>query len=114
MWREVWHAAAGYVGCDLKWYRDERLAYVADNRRVLRAIDLAPFNVFDFDAWGAPWEQVLILIARRPLLPGERIGLVLTEGSAFNLKLNGISGGLARAHRSQALRRRQALPPRPD
>jgi hypothetical protein len=47
-----------------------------------------------YDAWGAPWEQVLILIARRPLLPGERLGLVLTEGSAFNLKLNGISGGL--------------------
>jgi hypothetical protein len=60
-----------------------------------------------------PWEQVLILIARRPLLPGERIGLVLTEGSAFNLKLNGISGGL-RALTGAKLRRRQALPPRPD
>lgn len=50
----VWHAAAGYVGCDEKWYRDERTTFVADNRRVMRAIDLARFNVFDFDAYGAP------------------------------------------------------------
>ena len=115
MWREVWHEAAAYVGCDLKWYRDERLAYVADNRRVLRAIDLKPFNVFDFDAWGAPWEQVLILIARRPLRrrrahrPGADRGLGLQPQTQRHI------GRLAHAHRRQArLRRRQALPPRPD
>ncbi|HVH77139.1 MAG TPA: hypothetical protein VM755_19655 [Stellaceae bacterium] len=47
----------------------------------MRAIDLAPFNLFDFDAWGSPWEHVAILCARRPVQPGERIGLVLTDGS---------------------------------
>lgn len=88
MHRQVWHQAAEYVGCDLDWYRDERLAYVADNRRVLRAIDLWPFNVFDFDAFGSPWEQCLILADRRsPLQPGERLGLALTEGSGLKLKM---------------------------
>ena len=53
LYREVWAAAASYVGCDLEWYRDERLVYVADNRRVMRAIDLVAFNLFDFDSAGA-------------------------------------------------------------
>jgi hypothetical protein len=81
MWRGVWHEAAGYVGCDEHWHNDERTCFVADNHRVMRAIDLAPFTCFDFDAFGSPWDQLTILAARRPLRPGERIGIVLTEGT---------------------------------
>lgn len=94
MYREVWNEAAGYVGCDLEWYRDERTAFVANNLRVLRAIDLAAFNVFDFDAYGSPWEQAVILAARRGVKPGERLGLILTEGSGLNLKMGGYPGAL--------------------
>lgn len=111
MFRNVWHRAAGYVGCDLVFYRDARTAFVADNRRVLRAIDLEPFNIFDLDAYGSPWEQALIVADRRRVVPGERIGLLLTEGSGLNLKLGGlptalrvIAGlrpGLAGANRQQ-------------
>ncbi|MGH6967547.1 MAG: hypothetical protein ACREEN_00380 [Stellaceae bacterium] len=90
MWRAVWRKAHGYLGCDLEWYRDERLAFAADNRRVLRAIDLSPFTLFDLDAWGSPWEQALIVAARRPVKPRERIGLVLTEGSSLKLKMGGV------------------------
>ncbi len=89
MWRAVWREAAGYVGCDLVWYRDERVAFAADNRRVLRAVDLARFTIFDLDAWGSPWEQAMIVAARRVLAPGERLGLVLTEGSGLKLKMGG-------------------------
>jgi hypothetical protein len=82
MFDMVWHQAAGYVGCDEVWANDARCAFVADNRRVLRAINLAPFTIFDFDAFGNPWEQALIVTARRPpLAPGERVGLVYTDGS---------------------------------
>lgn len=95
MYREVWHLAAGYVGCDLRWFRDERSAYVAKNQRVLRAVDLADYNLFDFDAYGSPWEQVAILAARRRLLPGERIGLVLTDGSGLKLKMGQCPKALA-------------------
>jgi hypothetical protein len=98
MYREVWREALDYTGCDLVWYRDGRRAFVADNRRVLRAIDLDAFNLFDFDAYGSPWEQVLILCARRRVAAGERLGLVLTDGSATNLNL----GGLPRALREIA------------
>lgn len=82
MYDMVWHRAAGYVGCDEVWANDARCCYVADNRRVLRAINLAPFTIFDFDAFGNPWEQALIVTARRPpLQKGERVGLVYTDGS---------------------------------
>jgi len=94
MYRNIWHEARAYVGCDLEWHRDGRLAYVGDNRRVMRCIDLAPFAVFDLDAHGSPWEQATILAARRAVAPGERIGLVLTEGSGLNLKTGKLGNAL--------------------
>lgn len=65
--KAVWHRAHSYVGCDLQFFRDDRMAFVADNRRVLRSIDLAQFNLFDLDAFGSPWEQAYIIAKRRPL-----------------------------------------------
>jgi len=78
MHRAVWNEF-DYTGCDKRYFRDGRRVYVADNRRVLRAIDLNPYNVFDLDAFGSPWEQALIIAARRQLKPGERVGLIVTE-----------------------------------
>lgn len=86
MWAGVWQEAASYVGCDLTWYNDDRCVYVADNRRVLRAIDLDAFTVFDFDPFGSPWEQALILAGRRKVRPGERLGIVLTEGTSLKTR----------------------------
>lgn len=88
MYQAIWKSAFAYTGCDLKWARDGRLMYAADNRRVLRAIDLAPFNVFDCDSYGSPWEQALIIADRRPVKAGELLGLVLTEGNGFAYKSN--------------------------
>lgn len=88
MYSAVWKGAKAYTGCDLKWQRDERRMFCADNRRVLRAIDLKPFNVFDLDAYGSPWEQALIVADRRPVNPGELVGFALTEGNGFAFKSN--------------------------
>jgi len=44
----------------------------------MRALPLQEFSIFDFDAYGSPWEHVIILCARRQVQPGERLGLVLT------------------------------------
>lgn len=94
MHRDVWRDAEHYVGCDMRWYRDDRAAYVADNRRVLRAIDLSEFNLFDLDAYGSPWEKVIIIAARRTVSRGEMIGICLTDGSGLNLKMGGLPGAL--------------------
>jgi hypothetical protein len=94
MFRSVWHEARACVGCDLEWHRDGRLAYVGDNRRVMRCIDLAAFTIFDLDAHGSPWEQALVLAALRRVVPGERIGLVITEGSGLNLKTGKLGNAL--------------------
>lgn len=87
MYSAVWKHAERYVGCDLKWVRDSRVMFAADNRRVMRAIDLAPFNVFDLDAWGSPWEQAIIVADRRRVHAGELLGLVLTNGDGRALTL---------------------------
>ena len=91
----VWHEAARYIGCDTRFFTDYRPAFVADNRRVLRAIDLAAFNLFDLDFDGSPWEQAYIIARRRKLRPGERLGLVLTEGTGLASKLNTMSAAMA-------------------
>lgn len=89
-YKAVWREAADYTGCDKRYFPDERRAYVADNRRVLRAIDLDAFNVFDLDAYGAPWEQAAIIAARRKMKPGERIGMIFTEGDGLKYRMNGV------------------------
>jgi hypothetical protein len=50
----VWRHTGGYVGCDLKPQSDARLMFCADNTRVLRAVDVAKFAIFDFDSYGSP------------------------------------------------------------
>lgn len=90
MYSAVWKGAGSYTGCDLKPQSDSRLMFCADNRRVLRAIDLAQFNIFDFDAYGSPWEQAIILAARRKIKPGEQIGLLLTDGNGIGYKMNNV------------------------
>jgi len=52
-----------------------------DSRLVLRAIDIQPFNLFDIDAFGAPWEHVWIVAQRRKLKRGESIALAITSGA---------------------------------
>jgi hypothetical protein len=97
MYRGVWHEAEDYVGCDERpWARTHPPRFVADNRRVMRAIDLHAFNVFDLDAYGSPWEQVTILAARRSWAPGEKGGLVITDGSSLNLRWGGVPHAVAK------------------
>lgn len=108
MHRAVWRMAETYVGCDLSWStEDSRRRFVADNRRVLRAVDLSEYNVFDFDAFGSPWEQMLILAARRRWAPGERGAVVLTDGSSQRSRY----GHAPRALAQQAGTRIDVLPP---
>lgn len=95
MYRAVWKNAARYVGCDEQWFNDERMMYTCDCRRLLRTLSLQSFSIFDFDSYGSPWDCAIILAARRRVAPGERIGVVLTEGSGFTLKFGGLPKGLA-------------------
>lgn len=111
--------AAKYVGCDLRLIHDDRLAFVADNRRVLRSIDLSAFNVFDLDAYGSPWEQALIIAARRNVAKGERIGVIITEGSGLFIlqggiptamrAIAGIKGKIGGGHKEQDQLKERAL-----
>lgn len=86
----VWHRAASYVGCDLRWFRDQRRVFVANNLRVLRAIPLEPYNVFDLDAYGAPWEQAIVILERRAWRSGELVAFILTDGSGLRLRFGGL------------------------
>lgn len=95
MYSAVWKDAASYTGCDLKAQRDGRLMFAADNRRAMRAIDLSKFSVFDFDSYGSPWVQAIILADRRRVAAGELLGLVLTEGAGFAHKSNIVPEAIA-------------------
>jgi hypothetical protein len=120
MWREVWHEAVDYVGCDLEWHEwYKHKAFCADNRRVLRCISLNRFNIFDLDAFGSPWEQGAIIAARRKLGKGELIGFGLTDGSAMRARtgkvdwklaqLSGVDVDMSGAHREWPALTRRAM-----
>jgi len=99
MYRAVWHQAKAYVGCDRDaWYPDDpRMAFAkADNRRVLRAVDLRDYNIFDLDSHGSPWEQLYLIAARRPVEAGETLGLVLTEGLGLKMNMGGLGKAMAK------------------
>jgi hypothetical protein len=95
MFSAVWKDAKLYTGCDQKPQRDGRQLFCADNRRVMRAIDLKPFSIFDFDSYGSPWVQAIIMADRRRVAAGELLGLVLTEGAGFAYKSNIVPEAIA-------------------
>jgi hypothetical protein len=118
----VWHKAARYLGGD----KDMRQALAhpapchhAEAQVLLRALDLAAFNVFDLDAYGSPWEEVTVLAARRRMRPGERLAVVLTDGAPRRAMLGhtaraladlaGEDCGAVGAHRRWPLLVRQAM-----
>lgn len=84
----VWSSCSSYTGIDLKWYADSRRMYVGDNKRIIRAISLEPFTIFDLDAYGEPWTAATIIAARRKAAPGERIAFSITDGSGMPARLN--------------------------
>lgn len=97
MWSHVWKDGAdSYTGIDEAYvWPDPRRRFVGDNRRVLRAIDLARYNVFDVDAFGSPWEQLVIIMARRAWKLGELGAVVITDGSARTLQFGNPTHALA-------------------
>jgi hypothetical protein len=94
MYRKIWNKADDYIWCDQRWFPDERMVYVCDSRRILRTLDLNRFNVFDLDSYGSPWEHAIIISSRRQVEPGERVGIILTEGSGMKLKFGALPGAL--------------------
>ena len=92
----VWREAKACVGCDTKFFWDQRTTYVCDNALLMGVIDLWRFNVFDFDAYGSPWDLALTLSRRRKVAPGERIGVVLTDGSSLKLRFGKSPNGLGK------------------
>ena len=97
MWEAVWKDADAYTGCDTRQWseREPYRRYVADNKLVMRAIDLTQFNIFDFDAYGSPWDQMVILAARRPWAAGEVGAVVLTDGSSMKLRYGSMSSSMS-------------------
>lgn len=98
MWSAVWHEAASYAGADEEFRLDDaRTRYVGDSYLVARSIDLQPFNVFDVDPFGSPWQGLLIIAARRKWKKGERGAVVITDGGALYTKFNGPDKTFAQA-----------------
>lgn len=96
MFARVWSSAESYAGIDREWRtEDARRRYVGDNVRILRALDLAAYNVFDLDAFGSPWEPMVILAARRRWARGERGAVVLTDASSQKGRFGGTVRGIA-------------------
>lgn len=93
MYNDVWHKADNYTGIDKVKQFDDRHTICGDARKALRVVDLEQYNIFDIDAYGSPYE-VLLDILPRVSRNFDRVGFVLTDGIAMDLKLGRISKGI--------------------
>jgi len=80
MKRLAYHDADRWLGIDTD--RTTEGTVHCDSRRVLRAMELAPYTVFDVDTHGVPWHWVWLVSQRRKLRSGESIGVAVTHGRA--------------------------------
>lgn len=94
MYRDIWREADSYTGVDNKKYFDERHTICGDAEKVVSAIDLGSFNVFDIDAYGSPYEVLDIITNRIRASEHKKIGFVITDGIEMDLKLGRICKGL--------------------
>lgn len=93
MWEKAYNKTPHYLGLDQEFYNDARRTVVCDNQRFLRqrGVDLDDFDVFDLDAYGCPAYQLVTLCKRLKWTKRNKVGIVLTDGTGYNAKMNGIS-----------------------
>lgn len=94
MHRRVWSRARSYLGVDVVYrWPDRRARIVAPWRDVFEHVPLAPFTIFDLDAFGSPWPALYELTKWRRVQAGERVAIVTTDGGwrATRTRSNGSS-----------------------
>lgn len=75
-----------YYGVDIQRFKG--LNVVADNARVLEAIDLRAYNVLDMDAYGVPDRQIGVMFRNRTLQAGTRVVFTSITGAMNGTSLN--------------------------
>ena len=112
MFAAVWCQAASWRGTDAsldKVLRHPAAPFHAPAEAILAALPPASYNLVDIDSYGAPWPLLAALASRRRLARGERLAIVLTDGSVRRAALGlvertlatmaGVPPDLDRAHR---------------
>ncbi len=68
IWREIQRQAGSksFTVLSIDWgkRKDSRLALSGDNRKFLASIDLKEFDIIDLDAYGVPYAQLKMILAR--------------------------------------------------
>jgi hypothetical protein len=65
-----------------------------DSSKFLRSSKLERYNFFDLDAWGSPWYHFWIIMNKRKFKEDEKIGIVLTDGLDFTMKMSNTQIGI--------------------
>jgi len=91
MWKDAYNKTKNYVGLDLERFDDERNTVVCDNTRYLRMADLDQFDIFDLDAFGSPFNCLAIIAHRLTWKNKDKVGIVLTDGTGLNSRLNAMN-----------------------
>lgn len=92
MYNKVWNRADFYTGIDKVKYFDERNTICGDALKAVKKIELNPYNIFDIDSYGSPYEILDCILSKINL--DRDIAFILTDGSCMDLKMGRISKGL--------------------
>lgn len=91
MWKHAWAAAHSYLGVDARtWRSDEpHRRLMMDAMEAVSTLDLSHYNIFDVDVYGDPWIVANEIMKRRVWAPGERGGIIFTDGLSMKIRLGG-------------------------
>lgn len=75
--------ASQYLGIDAaQSHMEQRNVRVGDAFTELARLNLTDWNCIDIDAWGSPFRYVRAVVSAKRLARGERLALVVTDGSS--------------------------------
>jgi hypothetical protein len=88
MYNAVWNKAKSYEGIDIKEFTDGRKLHIGDAPQILKKINIDKFDVFDIDAYGSPYECLLIILNK---IKTRKIRhFIITDGIEIDLRMGNI------------------------
>jgi len=89
MFNQVWINASSYVGIDKKKYSDNRNTVCGDAVSVLKQFDIDGINIFDIDAYGDPYECLVIILDKLKKIKNiDDLGFCITDGLQIDMRMS--------------------------
>ncbi len=86
MYKRAYTGVCEYLGLDIEKVHNNEICKICNNAEYVLCNDITKYNVFDLDAYGAPWE--LFYLITKKINPGDYT-FFITDGLVMHQKVDG-------------------------